>query len=214
MIFSNLAISLDGKIATADRSYFPLGTALDRKIMRQLRSKADALLMGASTLRTFKKPCLALPAHQSPVNVVLSHNLSGIDPRWSFFSSRSIQRILYVTNKLTSQKLRVFESTSTVVSIPRSSLNKKTLARWMIEDLKKRGLHDLLLEGGGELMWEFTQDHLIDEYHITLTPRILGGQNAPTWVGGVGFIPGQDVKLRIKSMRRVGDEIYLIYGRR
>src|SRR6478672_6851800 len=50
-IFSNLAISLDGKIGTRKRNLFPLGTAEDRREMNILRLQCDALLMGASTLR-------------------------------------------------------------------------------------------------------------------------------------------------------------------
>src|SRR5436190_2244479 len=84
-IFSNLATSLDGKIATADRSHFYLGTPADRLQMQVLRKKADAIVMGASTLRSFKGPLLIRGAKSHPLNVVVSSTLSGISPAWRFF---------------------------------------------------------------------------------------------------------------------------------
>ena len=47
---SNLAISLDGKIATASREMISLGTPYDRRLMQVFRKKSDVVLMGASTL--------------------------------------------------------------------------------------------------------------------------------------------------------------------
>jgi riboflavin biosynthesis pyrimidine reductase len=42
-VFSNLATSVDGKIATQSREFFPLGTPADWKQMQVLRREADAI---------------------------------------------------------------------------------------------------------------------------------------------------------------------------
>src|SRR4051812_39699086 len=95
-VFSNLAISIDGKIATASREHFPLGTPADREQMQVLRRECDAVLMGATTLRAFQKPLLAEGASKQPLNVVLSSKLDGISPAWQFFTSPKIRRLLFV----------------------------------------------------------------------------------------------------------------------
>ena len=63
-------------------------------------------------------------------------------------------------------------------------------------------------------MWDFVQLNLINEYHVTLTPRVIGGTHAPTLVDGAGFTPARVVNLRLKSLRRVKDELYLVYVKR
>ena len=62
-------------------------------------------------------------------------------------------------------------------------------------------------------MWDFVREDLIDEYHVTLTPRLIGGTEAPTLVDGEGFDPSEVVNLTLKSCRKAGDELYLVYGK-
>ena len=62
-------------------------------------------------------------------------------------------------------------------------------------------------------MWDFVRENLIDEYHVTLTPKLVGGREAPTLVDGDGFEPRDILNLRLKSCRKVGDELYLVYGK-
>jgi 5-amino-6-(5-phosphoribosylamino)uracil reductase len=209
-IRSNLAISLDGKIATSSREFFPLGTPEDLRMMQIIRKKSDAILMGASTLRTFKLPLLIRGSEKQPLNVVLSHSLEGVSPRWKFFTEPSIRRVLFVIAKLSPSRRRAFERTSEFVTLDKPT-RKNTSARQIVRELESRGIRHLLVEGGGSVMWDFVSQNLIDEYYVTLTPRLLGGTEAPTLVDGAGFAPNAVVNLRLAKMRRVGNEIYLVY---
>src|SRR5271165_3997755 len=100
-VFSNLATSLDGKIATRSRALYPLGTATDHKMMQVLRGQADVIVLGASSMRVFRKPFIVSgpPARglkTQPANAVLSSRLEGISPRWPFFTRPGFHRILFV----------------------------------------------------------------------------------------------------------------------
>ena len=53
-------------------------------------------------------------------------------------------------------------------------------------------------------MWDFIEPGLLDEIHLTLTPRIVGGNQAPTLVDGKGFAPREVRSYRLKSCRRLG----------
>jgi riboflavin-specific deaminase-like protein len=206
-VYSNLATSLDGKIATSNRVFFPLGTPLDRKIMRELRGKCDALVIGAASLRTFKRPHHALPGMRHPLNVIVSHELRGLSPRWKFFTDRSIQRLLLVTGEVPAARLRAFEKTSVVARLS----PRKPLAPQILRTLARLRFRTAVVEGGGELMWEFVSRNLIDEYWVTLTPRLLGGATAPTLVDGTGLAPARTRALRLVRCKRIGNELYLRY---
>jgi riboflavin-specific deaminase-like protein len=210
-IFSNLATTLDGKIAPADRSLFLLGTPEDRRQMQKLRKRCDVVLFGASTLRAFQRPCI-IQGHSAkqPANAVLSSTLQGISPHWPFFTRTGFHRLLFVSKKAPANRLRKFEKSSEIVVLDGSASNT---APQIVDHLKARGYARLLIEGGGTVMWDFAKGNLIDEYNVTLTPRILGGAQAPTLVDGHGFEPKHSLNLSLKSCRKRGNELYLVYGR-
>jgi riboflavin-specific deaminase-like protein len=212
-IFSNLAMSLDGKIATAQRTFFPLGTEEDLHQMKVLRKRCDALLMGASTLRVYKNPCL-IPNHaQQPINILVSSCLENISPSWKFFTHPAIQRILFVGPKTGKTKLKKFSGSSEIVILKAQS-PRSPIAKQITRYLETKKINRLLVEGGGEIMWDFVSQSLIDEFHVTLTPKIIGGAKSPTLVDGVGFKPACVANLTLRQCRIVGDELYLTYAKK
>jgi riboflavin-specific deaminase-like protein len=217
-IFSNLATSVDGKIATPSRVLFPLGTPEDRRHMQVLRKKSDVVLFGASSLRAFRRPCIVYgPAakglKKQPANAVLSTSLEGISPRWPFFTREGFHRILFVSEKAPAKNLKPFEKGCEIIRLKMATPRLST-AHQVIRELEARGYRKTLVEGGGNVMWDFARENLIDEYHVTLTPRIIGGTESPTLVDGEGFEPKDVLDLKLKSCRKVGDELYLTYRKR
>ncbi len=209
-IFSNLAISLDGKIATRKRELFLLGTKHDHQEMQRLRKKADLILIGASTLRGYKKPNLISGQKRQPINAIVSSSLDGISPRWPFFTDPQIRRVLFVGPNTPAHRLRKFEKTSEIVILNRPT-KRAPAATQIVTWCNKNGLKSLLVEGGGAVMWDFTSAHLIQEYHVTLTPKIIGGEKAATLVDGEGFLAKAILNLKLKSQKVIGDEIFLVY---
>ena len=216
-IFSNLATSLDGKIATASREPFQLGTGSDLQEMLRLRKKSDAILYGASTLRVIRTTCrtdsfTARKTKKQPMNVVISSRLEGVSPDWDFFHDPDVRRVLFVAEDCPETRMRRFQKSSTIIRL-KSGRTQEPVGRQIISALKKLGVRNLLVEGGGAIMWDFVSEDLINEYHITHVPRLIGGTEAPTLVDGPGLPPDRVVNVRLKSCRRVGDELYLVYTR-
>ncbi len=209
-VFSNLATSLDGKIATVERDLYHLGTPADRKHMQVLRKRAEVIIMGASTLRTIRQYCPVRGARDQPANVILSNSLEGISPDWPFFTYEGGRRILMVREKLSPRRAATFEKTSEIIPLQKTPLGGSAAVE-ILRVLGQLGFSKLLIEGGGEVMWDFASRNLIDEYHLTLTPKIVGGRDAPTLVGGHGFNSQEVLNLKLKSCRRVRDELYLVY---
>ena len=71
----------------------------------------------------------------------------------------------------------------------------------------------LLGEGGGELNEALFRAGLVNELHLTLCPRILGGRNAPTLCDGAGVMRlSEATRLELKSLKRIGTELFLVYA--
>jgi riboflavin-specific deaminase-like protein len=208
-VFSNLATSLDGKIASADRGHFYLGTPADRLQMQVLRRRADAILMGASTLRSFRGPLRIRGAKKHPLNIVLSSSLAGISPKWAFFTNGDTRKLLFATERAPAARRRAIAKVADLVVLD----SRKPVAPQIVRALEARGVKRLLVEGGGSVMWDFVSAGLLDEVHVTLTPWILGGTEAPTLVDGPGFPAGKAAKLRLVRAKRLKNELYLTYRR-
>jgi riboflavin biosynthesis pyrimidine reductase len=70
----------------------------------------------------------------------------------------------------------------------------------------------LLCEGGGELNGALFRAGLVDELHLTVCPKIFGGRAAPTIADASGVSRLVNAThLELKSMKRVGDELFLVY---
>ena len=77
--------------------------------------------------------------------------------------------------------------------------------------LHKRGVHRLLLEGGGEMNWEWIRLGLVNEIYVTIAPVLLGGRNAPTLLEGEGWPMDLRCELKLLEMEKAGDEIFCRY---
>jgi len=209
-VFSNLATSIDGKIATNNRTHVPFGTPEDRRMMRVLRQRADAIIQGASTLRAFKRPLLITETGRQAINIVVSSQLEGISPTWPFFTDPRTRKMIFVGADCPESRMKKFENLAVVCRLGRIDPDS-SVAVPIIRALNKIGVKRLLVEGGGGLMWDFVKLNLIDEINLTLTPRVVGGVRAPTLVDGAGFEPREIVNLKLKSCRKRGDELYLVY---
>jgi riboflavin-specific deaminase-like protein len=218
-IIVNMAISVDGRINSRRRENFPLGSEHDRRLMDVLRERADAVIIGAGTVRHDGHPMVIryddLRARRvergrdpHPVNVVLSGDLDL--PVRPFFSSDKTRKIVFTTRRAAKVRVSRFARVAEVVVLPGKTPSPKAV----VDALRERGLRRLILEGGGEVHFAFAKAGLVDEWYVTLTPRLIGGKTAPSFLDGDGFLKKDHPTLRLVSQRRVGDEIFLRYRRR
>lgn len=213
----NVAASADGKISSYRREKFALGSKEDRRIMDVLRARADAVVVGSRTVALDgwairvrnadirrKRVDGGHPPH--PLNVVLTTRLD-LPSKCQFFEHPRTEKLIITTSQAPASRIRRFENVAEI-----SVLRSRTIRpAKVLEELEKRGCRNVLLEGGGELDFSFFKENLVDEIYITITPRILGGREAPTPADGHGFLKRDQLRLELVSCRRCGDEVFLKY---
>jgi riboflavin-specific deaminase-like protein len=214
-IFSNLAISLDGKIIDRKTPSKMLGTIHDKRRMSELRMEADVIVCGASTLRdnphSYKVPLKDIPKtkrknFRAAANAIVTAS-GKLDSNMPFWSDPSVVRFVFTTEEGFRPALDASLERAFVVSCGKKGEVdlKEVLLR-----LKKSNLKNVLVEGGGELMASFLRENLLQEIFITVTPWILGGRENPTLVGGAeSLVPWR--KLKLIKMHRVQSEIFAQY---
>jgi 2,5-diamino-6-(ribosylamino)-4(3H)-pyrimidinone 5'-phosphate reductase len=214
-VYVNMAMTADGKITSAAREYPKFTAPHDRKTMDRLRAEADAVLVGAGTLRADDPPldvrseemrrlraALGKPAGLLTVLVTAS---AAVDPEARFFTAAGAAgRIVATVEDAPPERLERLRARAEVWTLGRGAVDLRALCR----RLKEHGVERLLVEGGGELNWGFVRDDLVDEIYVTVAPALLGGRTAPTLLEGEGFSMREQRRLRLVSLESVDDEIY------
>jgi riboflavin biosynthesis pyrimidine reductase len=72
-----------------------------------------------------------------------------------------------------------------------------------------------LCEGGGELNAAMFQADLVDEIHLTISPKIFGGRHTPTIAEGEGW-PGLRwaKQFELSSLQPKGQQLFTVFSRK
>ncbi len=214
-VFINMAMTVDGKITSAKREYPKFSSPQDRIRMDRLRAAADALMVAAGTIRA-DNPTFHVRTREvreaagNPVLHRVAVSASGEIPADSRFfdTSHGGDSILVTSEAVSEATLARFDGRAEIWRLGRESVDlHATLAA-----LSERGIQRLLVEGGGELNWSLLQADLVDELCVTIAPALLGGGDAPTLLGGLGWPMSEQRRLRLLELDRDEDELYCRYA--
>jgi len=208
IIFS-AAITLDGKLATRT-SDSRLSSRQDKSRVHKLRSKVDAILIGKNTAK-IDDPLLSLHdiKKKNPIRIILDSNATIRTNSKILKTCSKIPTIIAVSKKAPKKNLQRLEKFPVqVIVCGKHKVNIKKL----LGTLKKKGIKNILVEGGGTTNWAFVKENLIDEAIITITPYLVGGTLATTLVDGDGFSTVMEsIKLKLKNVRKMKNEVILHY---
>lgn len=210
-VIINMVASVDGRIAIEGKSS-RIGSEADRRAMRTLRSKADAVMIGAGTLRAEK---LSLGLDESslgpqPLAVIVTG--AGEVPLESNLVIGRGQEALVITThqapKILDDRLR---ERARLLRIPATQSGDADL-RAAMKILKAEHTVDLLLvEGGPSLNYGLISSNLVDELFVTLAPKLLGG--TPDGVFSILNGPSDGARdITLLSVHLAGGELFLRYG--
>ena len=218
-VFVNMAMTVDGKISTANRALSSFGSKRDLKHLYELRATADAVMAGARTAevidlkmgpggRRFEAMRLRNGLARYNLRVIVSGSGS-VDAHSSIFEHRFSPIIIVTSGRISSRRLASLRKVADDVLVAgRREIDFAFVARHLRRRWKVRRL---LSEGGGELNDGLFRSGLVDELHLTICPKVFGGRTAPTIVDGEGVqFLSQAVVGRLKSMRRIGAEVFLV----
>ena len=88
---------------------------------------------------------------------------------------------------------------------------KKVDLKFLLEKLAEMEITSVLVEGGGTLNFAMLEAGLVDKVYAFIAPKILGGKNAPTSVGGEGFKSLDDaINFKNVSVEKIGTDILIV----
>jgi len=216
-VLINMAMSADGKIAPPHRRFIAFGSRLDHKNLLALRATADAVMCGARTVDSapvtldaggaaYERRRQRAGLARQNLRVVVSGSGS-VDPAAKIFQHTVSPLIVLASGQAPKSRLAKLKRLADCVKVcGRNSVALAQALGWL---RREWAVKRLLCEGGGELNFELLRLGLVDELHLTICPRIIGGRAAPTIADGEGFARlAKAAKLELTRQHRIGDELF------
>jgi riboflavin-specific deaminase-like protein len=209
-VVTNFAVTVDGKATLHGRSG-PIGSQKDTEMLVCLRTRVDAVMIGAGTMRAerYGRP-IADPGKrgrrerrgfsQDPLLVIVSGRL---DIPWDapVFEDRGARVLIFTTSDA--------EPPETVaeVRVVRHDGPGVNLADALAYLRSRRGVRALLCEGGPRLHAQLIDAALVDELFVTHAPKLAGGDGPSLAVG----LPELERPLEVAWLLNNDGEIFARY---
>ena len=210
-----IAQTLDGKIATRDGRSKWITSAGARKLARQLRGEAQAIMVGVNTVKKDDPMLLPQPARKAFYRCVLDSDLS-IPKRCKLIATALRHRTVVYCSRPTHSRMEALTKLGVLVrQVDVRGAGLVDLAGVM-EDLASRGVMHLWVEGGSAVFTSFLKEGLVDRVLAFVAPRIMGDRC------GLGSFANLDVKyvnkcygFTIDEVSTVGEDgLLVLYPRR
>jgi riboflavin-specific deaminase-like protein len=219
-VFLNLALTADGKIASANRAITSFGSRRDLQQLYALRATSDAVMSGARTVdgesvdlgpgpARFRRERRRHGLAEYNLRVIVSGSGS-VDPKARIFQRRIAPILILTSARISERRLRVLRGLADDVFVSdEHELDFVQALDWLRQ---RWSVTRLLCEGGGELNDALFRAGLVRRIHLTVCPLIVGGRSAPSIADGTGWPTlDQATRCRLESRRQIGDEQFLVY---
>ena len=195
------AMSLDGKIATRTGRSRWISSKEARRHSHRLRHQHDAILVGINTVMADDPELTSREAGEDvrqPVRVVLDSQLR----------IRQSAKIVG-SNTLIASTKQGHVGVAEVLTLPATDSGRVSLPH-LLDELGKRDMISLLVEGGGEVHAAFLEQGLVDKVYAYIAPLLIGGRDAPGPLAGTG-VEELDLaaKLSDVDLTRLGPDVVI-----
>lgn len=205
-VLASAAVSVDGFLDDRSAVRLLLSNLADFDRVDSLRASVDAILVGAGTLRADdprllvrsderRRARVAAGRPESPVKVTLTAS-GALDPQARFFTDGSGEKLVYSSTALDLGAGAVVVGAGDPIDL-----------RFVLADLRRRGVRRLMVEGGGSVHTAFLAQGLVDELHLAVAPLLLGANGGRRFLDPVAL----GAALHLDDVTRLDDVVVLRY---
>jgi diaminohydroxyphosphoribosylaminopyrimidine deaminase / 5-amino-6-(5-phosphoribosylamino)uracil reductase len=203
------AATLDGKIATTRGDSKWISSEASRQFVHRMRSEVDGVLVGIGTVLK-DDPLLTarIRGGRDPLRIILDSRLR-ISEEAKVIGIPSARTIIATTKAASKDKIKRLETRGVRVLVLDSKEGRVDLRKCLLK-LAEMGIMSLLVEGGSEINGSFLEEGLIDKFLLFLSPRMVGGSEAPGIFGGRGVDRlEKSLPVRELTFKRMGVDILI-----
>lgn len=209
-IIAKWAMSLDGKIAThTGESQWITGDE-SRRAVHDLRGRVDAILVGRNTAVRDNPMLTARPAGPRVATRVVLDSKGRLPATHQLSTTAgAFPTLVLVGPEADVENCQRLMDTGCEVFMCESR-ERGPMLREVLSELAARRLTNVLVEGGGEVLGSLLDAGQIDEVHIFVAPKLIGGATAATPIAGQGITAlNGALPLAGLQIEQLGEDFYL-----
>jgi diaminohydroxyphosphoribosylaminopyrimidine deaminase/5-amino-6-(5-phosphoribosylamino)uracil reductase len=212
-IVAKWAMTLDGKLAARTGDSRWISCEASRQVAHQLRGRMDAVIVGRGTAAA-DDPLLTArpPGPRTAVRVVVDTRASLATESQLVRTARHVPVLVAVGKESAAADRRRIESAGCAVLLCAGATPQARLES-LFDELGKRRMTNVMVEGGSRLLGSLFDARLIDEVHVFIAPKLAGGEAAPGPIAGRGVETiAAALVLEDIAVQQIGSDVYL-HGR-
>jgi diaminohydroxyphosphoribosylaminopyrimidine deaminase/5-amino-6-(5-phosphoribosylamino)uracil reductase len=182
-------MTLDGKIATKSGESMWITNEKSRYFVHELRNRVSGIMVGINTILK-DNPSLTTRLNEGGTDAtrIIVDSTLRIPLNSKVLNLNSLKRtIIATTEKADKDKLKQLSEIEGVEVLIVPQKNTQVDLVYLFDYLGKSGIDSLLVEGGSQLNFSILKEGLADKVVTFIAPKILGGVESKTPVGGKGF---------------------------
>jgi len=189
-VHAKWAMTLDGKIASRTGHSQWISNAQSRAIVHKLRGRMDAIAVGIGTVLADDPLLTARPAGlRQPLRVIFDRHARLPLLSQLVKTASDVPVLVFCGTEAPDSRIESLRNMGVDVLSVNSPGGDASMIDVALQELGRRSCTNLLVEGGSRLLGSFFDAGVIDEVHAFVAPRLVGGETAPTPIGGTG-LPG------------------------
>lgn len=208
-VHAKWAMTLDGKICTRTGDSKWISGEASRERVHRLRGRMDAIVVGIGTVLADDPLLTARPAGPRTATRIVLDTQGRLPTQCRLAQTLAHAPLLLATGPLAeSRKQEWMRMGAEMLELPVEHGRPTVTA--LLDELGRRRMTHVLVEGGSEVLGSFHDAAEIDEVHVFIAPRLIGGGSAKSPVGGMGVARiGEALHLADWEIERMGQDLYL-----
>jgi diaminohydroxyphosphoribosylaminopyrimidine deaminase/5-amino-6-(5-phosphoribosylamino)uracil reductase len=186
-VHAKWAMTLDGKIATRTGDSKWISNDASRRRVHELRGRMDAIVIGIGTaLADNPRLTVRPPGPRTPVRIVLDSRGRLSPSSLLAETARDTPTLIVTAGDVPAERTEALRATGCVLLSLPGEQGRPALPA-LLDQLGRQRMTNVLVEGGAEVLGSFLDARAVDEVHVFLAPKLLGGAAARTAVAGQGM---------------------------
>jgi diaminohydroxyphosphoribosylaminopyrimidine deaminase/5-amino-6-(5-phosphoribosylamino)uracil reductase len=205
------AQTLDGQVSFAGKEKKPkwISNEASRRDAHKLRRRSQAILVGINTVIADNPMLTARPNKGAKLLRIVMDSFLKIPPDSKLLKTAKEHPVMIYTSRSTIDKnpeiLQTLRQTETELFAYPDTHGLSNIY-FLLDELSKRGIQQLLVEGGPTVLTSFLTENFADEIYVYISPQILGEHGGAKLAGPMSHL-AQAVSLHHVNIKQFSDNV-------